>query len=327
MPLKVGSQGALVLAWQRTMNKRFSSYSREKDGRPLREDSYFGYSDRDVQREYQRRTYQHVNGEVSDKDLQALGLIDAQTPPEELPVLLTVHGTFVDMWTGYPADCGRALSASYYWQPVWYPAAAFPMGDSVDKGVAETIRLIEALRPGRKFALCGYSQGAIVCSRVLKEIQFGRLKHRAEDFLGGAMFGNPMRQSGAHFPGGTDPGGRGIAEEQLTVTPPTWNEYADPGDIYACTPVGIGGEEMTSVYAVVMDPLKGSIKLVWQIWELLANPVAEAPALVKAIVTGLRFAAANPATAPHIEYHIRQATPGVTYLDHAIGHLRAIRRV
>ena len=41
----------------------------------------------------------------------------------------------------------------------------------------------------------------------------------------------------------------------------------------------------------------------------------KAPALVMAIMCGLRFAAASPATAPHIEYHIRHVIPGVTYLE------------
>ncbi|ANH50029.1 lysin B [Mycobacterium phage Loadrie] len=322
MPLQVGSQGELVNQWVRTMNKRFSSYSREKDGTPLKVDGYFGYPDRDVQREYERRTNQVQDGIVSDGDLAALGLI-ATPPAEELPVLFTVSGTFADMWSGYPADCARALTGVYYWQPVYYRAAAFPMEPSVNEGVAELISLINKLAPGRKFALCGYSQGAIVCSLVLIEILFGSLSHRKGDLLGGSMFGNPMRQAGVSFPGGRDPGGRGIALEQLKVTPPNWFEYADPDDIYAATPTGAGGEEMSSIYAVVMDPLKGAPKLVWQIWELLANPAAEAPALVKAIVLGLKFAGTR--TAAHVEYHIRQATPGTTYLQHAINHLRSIR--
>ena len=161
MPLRITSQGELVLKWQRTMNARFSGYSREPDGTPLREDAYFGDSDANVQMEYQLRTGQSPTGRVGDGDLAALGLVES-----EKPVLFTVHGTFVDMWFGYPADCGRALSDLYYWQPVWYPAAAFPMGKSVVKGVAELVRLINELRPGRKFALAGYSQGAIVTALV-----------------------------------------------------------------------------------------------------------------------------------------------------------------
>jgi hypothetical protein len=38
-----------------------------------------------------------------------------------------------------------------------------------------------------------------------------------------------------------------------------------------------------------------------QVFELLTGPLREAPALVMAIMCGLRFAAASPATAPHIE--------------------------
>ena len=51
MPLRITSQGELVLKWQRTMNARFSGYSREPDGTPLREDAYFGDSDANVQME------------------------------------------------------------------------------------------------------------------------------------------------------------------------------------------------------------------------------------------------------------------------------------
>ncbi|AYN57203.1 lysin B [Mycobacterium phage BoostSeason] len=64
--------------------------------------------------------------------------------------------------------------------------------------------------------------------------------------------------------------------------------------------------------------------LVEAVLALLANPFAEVPAAVKAIVSGVGFIATNPPTAPHIEYHIREAAPGVTYFQHAIDYLRQV---
>ncbi|AJA43702.1 lysin B [Mycobacterium phage Milly] len=64
--------------------------------------------------------------------------------------------------------------------------------------------------------------------------------------------------------------------------------------------------------------------LVEAVLALLTNPFAEVPPAVKAIVSGVGFIATNPPTAPHIEYHIREAAPGVTHLQHAIDYLRQV---
>ncbi|SID02975.1 Bacteriophage protein [Mycobacteroides abscessus subsp. abscessus] len=93
------------------MLARFASYAKAADGGPLKVDSYFGYDDQAVQKEYQRRTNQAQNGVVSDDDLIRLGVT---------PVLFTVQGTGVDMWTGYPADATASTLGK--WPPKSKPS-------------------------------------------------------------------------------------------------------------------------------------------------------------------------------------------------------------
>ena len=70
-------------------------------------------------------------------------------------ILMTVSGSNVDMWntaSPQPAGVAAALAAAFpdlfYWQPVGnYPASVFPMGPSVDDGVAELNRLCTQVNP------------------------------------------------------------------------------------------------------------------------------------------------------------------------------------
>lgn len=66
------------------MRARFKSYALAADGGPLKIDSYYGNDDAAVQKEYERRTKQVVDGVVSDADLAALGLAK--------PIIFTVEG-------------------------------------------------------------------------------------------------------------------------------------------------------------------------------------------------------------------------------------------
>jgi len=77
-----------------------------------------------------------------------------------------------------------------------YPAAMLDMGTSIDFGITQTIKAINALPPGQPFAIGGQSQGAAVMSGVYNEIKNsgGSLTGRASSFLGGVCFGNPRRQ-------------------------------------------------------------------------------------------------------------------------------------
>lgn len=268
------------------------------------------------------------------------------------PVLLTASGTGADMWTGYPADVARAVEDLWYFQPINYRAATFPMGASVDEGVNEGVRIVnEEIPIGTPTAVCGYSQGGMVVSRLLDEFRSGRLRHRRDDLIAGLTFGNPDRELDAN-------GGRGLSNSRIKNTPPWWIDLFDRLDIYGNVPNNDVGEDMTAIFRFVqlrgIDDLIGEDSIGEQIIELIASlttgggflksglalleqllgtpgflpkigvtgPLSGFPAAVVAIIKGITFFGAKPATAPHIEYHIREITPGVTYLDRGIAHLR-----
>jgi Domain of unknown function (DUF1906)/Cutinase len=260
--------------------------------------------------------------------------------------LYTVSGSFVNEVTGYPADVGARIDKSLYrWQPVKYPATFGNPSytNSVKAGVEELIRMIKA-RPGT-FALCGYSQGAEVVSRVFTEMQKadGALQDRMQDFIGAAVFGNPMRQRGRTFPGNPNPNApgtssRGIAERTLSDTPDTWAEYVNAGDLYADVPDGEVGRDITAVYKVAIefeysnpaDPANPVLNLVNvlkagtgdnglldQILRVMNNPANIIDA-IKAAGYALTFVTSDPPTKSHITYHDVECMPGQTSLDHAV---------
>lgn len=272
---------------------------------------------------------------------------------EGRPVLLTASGTGADMWTGYPADVARAVGNIWYFQPINYGPngipAVFPMGPSVDQGVNEGVRLVlEEIPAGLPIALCGYSQGGMVVSRLLDEFRSGRLKRRERDLVAGLTFGNPDRELGA-YAGPRDPGGRGISNRRIKGTPSWWADLAEPRDIYTNVPNDDVGEDMTAIYRLVqlrgLDDLIGEDSLLEQALELVLGgglviptnpldllglmtklgvkgPLSGFPAAVMAAIKALTFFGSKPATAPHIEYHIREITPGVTYLNWGVDFLR-----
>lgn len=304
MQLTVGSTGPVVTAWQRIMVARFQSYALAADGGPLRADGYFGYDDADVQREYERRTNQPVDGIVSEADLVALGVI---APPAAKPTLFTVHGTGVTMWDGPPADTARAVLHKYHWQPIGnYPAQPFPMWPSIQLGVAE-LRLQINRYPG-PFALAGYSQGAIVTSLVYKydiANPRGILHHRLKDLKKAVTWGNPMAEHGA------SPNSTGIMDDRLENTPTWWRDYCNKGDIYCDNPSNDSGEYSTAICKIVMghDWWRGRDSIISQIIELGLNPIQEGMAMLDAIVkAGLFFA---NGTSAHLRYDI---TPAINYL-------------
>ncbi|ASR85532.1 DNA helicase [Mycobacterium phage Krueger] len=241
------------------------------------------------------------------------------------PVLLTAQGTGVDMWTGYPADLARRMEDLYYFQPIGkYPASVFPMGPSVKVGVDEGVSLVlqHEARPSVEvpagYALCGYSQGGWLVSDLLDEFRTGRLKHLSHKLMAGATFGNPRREL-------DDNGGRGIADKLIVGTPDFWVDEFNEGDIYANVPNNDVGEDMTAIFKLVrLNSVLDVLGIVGTVIELLQSPLREFPAAVEAIVRGLIFVGRKPATAPHIEYHLREAAPGVTYFEHAVRHMRAL---
>jgi hypothetical protein len=319
--MKVGTQGPLVSAWQKVMVRRFSAYARESDGGVLRIDGFFGYSDRDVQKEYQRRTGQPQTGEVSDHDLVALGLISTTKP--KLPVILCAQGTGVDMWTGPPADVGRVLekAGKAQFQPLGdWPAKPFPMWPSITAGVASgEVQARKWGGAGHDLWLVGYSQGAVVMSMLWKySFGPGGVLHDLHDRVKKAvMFGNPCRQQGiVSADGGGPPASSataGIMVDRLDQTPSWWREFAHKGDLYTdCELDDDEGEFKRAICRIVMGNQwwAGPDNILEQLCELAGRPVTEGFAAVKAILDAGSFFGKK--TAPHVSYDIG---PAVAYLS------------
>lgn len=170
-------------------------------------------------------------------------------------VLITVGGAGSVWDWGYQADLARELVKArpdlFVWQGVDYPAAAFPMKPSTDKGVAEFVRLLTTKWRGWNFIPIGYSEGAIVCSTVLQRMQTGNLKEYLPYMTAGVTWGNPMRELMHTIPGGIDGGGQGIVTPTNKNTPEIWWDFAcdssmvgSPGDdLY--TKAGKGGTDLS----------------------------------------------------------------------------------
>lgn len=251
--------------------------------------------------------------------------------------LYTVAGTSAYWDQGPPADCGRQVNqALYYWQPVDYPAQAFPMGSSVKQGMKELIRLISEVKG--TFALIGYSQGALVTCKVWRDEILnpaGQLHDRFGDIFAHIAYGNPMRCPGiANGNGliGLPPpaplqgyitGGVG-GPDDLTPwqTPPWLMDFANDGDMHAASPVGSDpwhnpspvGEVETSIYNVLMEKFVGQDTIIPEIGKLLTNPIPTTIAIIQALINTIGFFANGQE--PHTRYGAQEVIDAsVKYLN------------
>jgi hypothetical protein len=315
MSLKLGSSGLMVDAWVATMKKRFASYAKGVDGQPIRIDGKFGYDEEKVQKEYQLRTGQvgpgkPASGQVSDRDLYALGL---------LPTLLTIHGTGQadPFGIGYPADIARRCLDLYWWQPIGnYPAKAVPMNGSADAGEREAA--LQVSRAPGPVAFVDYSQGSICGGRVRNRMRKGEFPGKT--LIGSASFGNPMRPAGS-YAGNVDPGGEGIDPTLESATEPGVINLAARGDIYTSVPDNGVGEMERAIFNLVFSRWIGTDSIVEQLWEMFTNPVFELANAAIAAWNGGLFVARG--TGPHVRYHIDQCPgTGMTYYEYAVKHMR-----
>jgi hypothetical protein len=139
-----------------------------------------------------------------------------------------------------------------------YPAAIWPMGVSIDVGVAATKAAINALPSGTPFCLGGYSQGAAVMSNVYDAIRTGDMTSKQSQFKGGVMFGNPRRQqdflapgltwSGAAGQAGSTTGGSGCFPTRLAnCEVGKWLEYVNYNEIIASVGTDAAGAGLRSL--------------------------------------------------------------------------------
>jgi hypothetical protein len=258
----------------------------------------------------------YTSGIINAETKYVMGYLPRPAGPDVRPVLLTVCGTGVPWWVGPDADTARAVEDKFLWRPVGYPAAPFPMGNSVSAGRDEGRRIINEERPRIEqhgLALAGYSQGAIVTSELWEydiKPDNGVLNWAKDHVVKAVAWGNPMREAGKSYP---DPGGEmagadshGIADRLMVDTPVWWRNYAHAGDLYTdCQ--GASGEMKTAIYKVVMGTrvFSGPDSLLAQVLEITASPLVETIAMFKALMdAGLFFA---KQTGPHVNYNVQPA--------------------
>lgn len=258
--------------------------------------------------------------------------------------LLTAAGTWAGWDMGYPADIARAVipgewdalaaeldgeefRQKYRWQPIGYPASFGPIppaapgapsyAASVSQGVVEGVRLINET-PG-PFILIGYSQGAEVTGRIELELTTGSLQHRLADCPLHITLGDPCRQEDDETIGGGD--GWGIS--RLVIPHRTIRKvtYALPGDMYACTPKGEGGENMTAMYALLTQ-LGGTPLELWQavmaddglarqLMDITGKPLTGVVSLIQSLSRLVSFLQ----TQAHTSYRIDHAVQLLRELD------------
>lgn len=319
----VGDSSPKVAAAKQLLKAKFSYAKALDGGESFGEDLRFVLSTYQVRKNMDGYAPSLRTDGVLDYATQvALGVVVRK--PVEKPVLFTVAGTYADMWSGYPADVARQVLDLYDWQPIGnYPAEAFPMQPSIDKGVAELrlqIRQYGDRFPGRKMALAGYSQGAIVTSLVWKHdiAPVGGALHDLKDrFVGSVTWGNPAREfgvaNGNAAAGWAVPDGRGITLDRLEDTPLWWFDYAHGAnspwgrDIYTDVPLGAVGDTMSSVWPVV-----ASLQLKYLVKRLVDMKASAdwSSAFMAVLYAGMFFVSRTP-TEPHINYSIE---PAVAFL-------------
>lgn len=269
--------------------------------------------------------------------------------------VLTFAGTWAAPGTGYPSDVVHAADPDLVFEvPIQAPwtFGPIPPGAPLSPSYAESVRIAVTNAigwinnyPKQTFALGGYSQGAEAASRVLAEIMTGSLQWAKPNLIGGYTFGNPWRMRGHTFPGGTDPGGRGIATTNLTAAQipkdsngiDTWWDFANPGDLYTTTPTNQAGADISAVYKAAVQlgisinaalaliaGLTGQGSLAQQVLAFVTDPIVGGPALVEAIDRAVAFYSTNPPTLPHITYEFVDALPHQSSVQVATNHLNQI---
>lgn len=157
-------------------------------------------------------------------------------------------------------------------QTIEWPVNLLPMYNSIYTGKAMLEAAIQTLTT--PFILVGYSQGAMVTSLVLEEIQSGTLTQYQNQLIAGVTFGNPMRASGQVASVQTDPGGTGIwTSKLLPTTPDYWWDFALPGDEITAAGDTDVDTDLEDIFTLAMTNYVGG-----DIQQFLLNNAASLPA-------------------------------------------------
>lgn len=233
-------------------------------------------------------------------------------------------------WSGVAASlAGVAPPASLInWIPIPYEATIYPMGASVNDGIAKLKAAILGCPVGTPKAVASYSQGSLPWSTVWRDHILnpaGDLHAYLDDFVACVNWGNPMRcptipANGNTYAGWAQQTGGGISgTNDLTAaqTPSWWLDFADPNDLYTDSPVGTAaGTDEELIYNCIVSTsfggtLAGLLVVLEQLVKQFSNPWKEIVGIATAIYNGLRFLAAGPG-AGHYTYRIG---PAISYMQ------------
>ena len=308
--LGLGDVSDEVRAIKNFLRRKFS-YARDLDDSRVY-DGHLVTVVADMQARYaaQGKIGAHVPGVINAETKYAMGYLPRPSKPK--PVVFTVEGHLASMWNGPAADVGRAaeLEGVARWQPVGYDNVSLPFRNWT--GVSELRRLLAdrtLLPPGTPWAMCIYSQGAIIGSTVwLQDIAppTGSLHWRLKDWRATIAYGNPYREVDIVAPWIADPprpGTHGISPTRMTNTPAAWQEVARRGDIYAENTPDDAGEHKSAIYLAVQNQWSGHPDSVLsQLIEISQRPVPEMLAVIKAVTSGAMFLGD---ASPHAGYDLR----------------------
>lgn len=265
-----------------------------------------------------------ANGFIGASTKVAMGYIPA-TSVDIRPMLFTVCGTAVPWWIGPDADMARAVENLYKWQPIGYPAQAFPMGPSIIAGKVELRNQMALHRPMVERSGCalgGYSQGAVIISEVFMEDILppgGSLNWVLPHLKKAVTWGNPSRELDKVWPdfargqrvAGWGTSGVAHPSERMRNTPDWWRDYAHDGDLYAASRQDEAGEDKTAIWRIVRGEkwFVGPDTLLEQFLEIAQEPIPGAIGAFKAMMdAGMFFGSGLTA---HTSYN---PAPAIDYL-------------
>lgn len=231
--------------------------------------------------------------------------LDGIEPPRR-GVFITVNGTGSPGpfdW-GFAGEVGAALDDEvWFWQPIAYPAATFPMGPSVQAGRAEVNRQIALRPPGTPIGLAGYSQGSLVTDFVWRDdiLNPNGVHHdRLSDVVAITNFGDPMRAVGvchgnehAGFPvpapaDGVPTGGiSGVNDLTADQTPPFLLSCNNDGDLYGAAPsvASAAGRDEQLIFDIIQNFNGANIVALIKAVVPLLNPATDIAALIESLPT------------------------------------------
>lgn len=306
----VGDADPKVTEFRKFMARKFASYAGDLGDSPVYDQQLA-----DAVSEMQARYSLPVTGIINYATQVKMGFI---TPPNPVkPILISIEGHMSDMWSGPAADTCKIIEQEGHarWQPIGYQSNSLPFDNQ--SGVNEVARILGQptldngvpFPLGTPWALCGFSQGAIVAYDVYRTLlQDGQVHAaRAKDLVGVLTFGNPCRQSGSIAPWaldlvqdasshGLDPLKRfGLPGNPDGPAHP-WMDVWRQGDLFADAADNDAFGPKAAVYQAVArsDFFSDPYSLVAQIADLFSEPFNEIWDIFLAIVDGVRFLADQP---------------------------------